>query len=316
MKKNLYIKILLSGILLITIGCGGTSSRYEDTYSSGKTRVIYDASSEQRKPSTPPPIIKSDIEMLPVFGNEQKVIGDKDMAVVIGIEKYQSLPKSSYSSSDAKLVKEYLKTLGFAERNIEFLTDEKATFSGIRKTLETWLPNRIKSNSKVFVYYSGHGAPEPKTGDAYIVPFDGDPNYLEDTGYPIKRLYDRLGKLQAAEVVVLLDSCFSGAGGRSVLAKDARPLVMMAEGIIIQQNMAVLSATQGTQISTSSSEKGYGIFTYYFLKALKEGKKELSEIYSYIKPLVEDEAKMLNVQQSPSINPDVERLKGRFVLRK
>lgn len=143
-----------------------------------------------------------------------------------------------------------------------------------------------------------------------------DPNYLSVTGYSLKRLYDNLGKLQAAEVVVLLDSCFSGAGGRSVLAKGARPLVMMTDAFTLPSNMAVLTATQGTQISTSSPEKGHGIFTYYFLKALKDGKNRVSEIYEYIKPLVEDEAKTLNVQQSPGINPDADKLKGRFILRK
>ena len=91
---------------------------------------------------------------------------------------------------------------------------------------------------------------------------------------------------------------------------------MMADVSVLSSNMAVLSATQGTQISSSSPEKGHGIFTYYFLKALKEGKKNVSEIYEYIKPLVEDEAKQLNVQQSPSISPDVEKLKGRFELRR
>jgi len=33
------------------------------------------------------------------------------------------------------------------------------------------------------------------------------------------------------------------------------------------------------------------------------------------KPLVEDEAKRINVTQSPSISSDVERLRGKFVLR-
>ncbi|MBI5205628.1 MAG: caspase family protein, partial [Nitrospirae bacterium] len=263
------------------------------------------------------PVVKEtiaiDIHQIPDFKSTPQ---PNDLAVIIGIENYQSLPKSDYSKSDASIVKDYLKALGFAERNIEFITDERATKSSIEKSLEAWLPNRVKKDSRVFVYYSGHGAPEPKTGDAYIVPFDGDPNYLEVTGYPLKRLYDKLGKLQVAEVVVLLDSCFSGAGGRSVLAKGARPLVMMTEGIIMPQNMAVLSATQGTQISTSSPEKGHGIFTYYVLKAIKDGKKNIAEIYEYIKPLVEDEAKQLNVQQSPSISPDVEKLKGRFGLRK
>jgi len=91
---------------------------------------------------------------------------------------------------------------------------------------------------------------------------------------------------------------------------------MMTTSSVLPSNIAVLSATQGSQISTSSPEKGHGVFTYYFLKALKDGKKNILEIYSYIKPLVEDEAKQLNVQQSPSISPDVEKVKGRFGLRK
>lgn len=254
----------------------------------------------------------TNINNIPVFENSSR---EDDFAVVIGIEKYQDSPMSEFSKSDAGIVKSYFKALGFKERNIELITDEKATRSGIEKAIEAWLPNKVKKNSKVYVYYSGHGAPEPTTGEAYIVPYDGDPNYLSITGYPLKRLYDRLGKLQAQEVVVLLDSCFSGSGGRSVLAKGARPLVMLPGTTVLPANMVVLTATQGSQISTSSPEKEHGVFTYYFLQALKDGKKELSEIYDYIKPLIEDEAKLLNVSQSPSITPESAKIKGKFSLR-
>ena len=277
-------------------------------------QAAVESATQAQKPETKT-AIKTDIDS-PSFNPSQIVMGDNDLAVIIGIEGYQGLPKSDFSYDDAKLVKEYAKALGFKERNIELLTDEKATKSSIEKSLEAWLKNKAKPDSRIFVYYSGHGAPDAQTGEAYLVPYDGDPNYLEVTGYPLKRLYDKLGKLQAAEVIVLLDSCFSGAGGRSVLAKGARPLVMMTDASVISSNMAVLSATQGTQISTSSPEKGHGVFTYYFLKAIKDGRKNIAEIYEYIKPLVEDEAKQLNVQQSPSINPDAEKLKGRFGLRK
>jgi uncharacterized caspase-like protein len=78
----------------------------------------------------------------------------------------------------------------------------------------------------------------------------------------------------------------------------------------------VLSATQGSQISTSSPEKGHGVFTYYFLKALKDGKKDLADIYESIKPQVEDEARAMNVQQSPSLSPETEQVKGNFAVRK
>jgi len=262
-----------------------------------------------------PESVKTDLDK-PVFSPREIIMDENDLAVVIGIEKYQNLPKSDYSKNDAGIVRNYIKALGFQERNIEFITDERATKSSIAKSIEAWLPNKLKKGGKVFVYYSGHGSPNPVTGEAFLVPYDGDPNYLDVTGYPLKRLYEKLGRLQASEVIVVLDSCFSGAGGRSVLAKGARPLVMTSQSVVLPQNMVVLSATQSSQISTSSQEKGYGIFTYYFLKVLKGGNKSVSEIYEYVKPYVEDEAKSINVRQSPSINPNLDKLKGRFLLRK
>jgi len=260
-------------------------------------------------------MIQDDIEM-PYFEPSTLLIRENDVAVIIGIEGYEGVPKSDYSYDDAMLVGDYAKALGFKMRNIEMLLDERATKSAIENTIRTWLRNKAKPESKVFVYYSGHGAPDQETGDAYLVPYDGDPNNLPGSGYPLKKLFEDLGKLQVSEVTIILDAGFSGAGGRSVIAKGARPLVAMTEGVAIPQSMAVFTATQGIQIATSSPEKGHGMFTYYFLKALKDGKKNISEIYEYIKPLVEDEAKQLNVQQSPSISPDVEKLQGRFLLRK
>ncbi len=252
----------------------------------------------------------------PSFDAANQILGKDDMALVIGIEKYQTLPPSDFSANDAGLIKDYLLFLGLRERNIEFITNERATYTAIKKAIESWLPNRVTKRSKVIVYYSGHGAPEPTSGSAYLVPFDGDPNYLEDTGYPLKRLYEKLGRLPAGEIIVIIDSCFSGAGGRSILAKGTRPLVLTAESVSLPSHIAVLTATQGTQISASSTVKGHGIFTYYFLKAIKNGKRNLPEIYEYIKPQVEDEAKQLNIRQTPALNPDAKGIKGRFSLRR
>ncbi|MBI4517885.1 MAG: hypothetical protein HY699_18930 [Deltaproteobacteria bacterium] len=107
---------------------------------------------------------------------------------------------------------------------------------------------------------------------------------------------------------MVLDACFSGAGGRSVLAKGARPLVMIKE-------TRTLAAARGAQISTSSPEVGHGILTYYFLKAIRDGKKDLAEIYRTITPEVGDAAKLLNVTQTPSLIPDASELRGRFRFR-
>ena len=39
-------------------------------------------------------------------------------------------------------------------------------------------------DSTVYFYYSGHGAPDLKTGQAYLVPWDGDAQFLKDTALP------------------------------------------------------------------------------------------------------------------------------------
>ena len=272
------------------------------------------ATTRARIPSAEKSPVPSDID-LPLFSQKDQLLGERDVALVVGIEGYQDIPSSDFSASDARLVKDYLVSLGMPQRNIGLLLNERATASGMRKMLESWLPNVAKKDGRVFVYYSGHGAPDPATGEAYLVPHDGDPNYLEKTGFPLKDLYADLGNLQAADVLLVMDSCFSGAGGRSVLAKGARPLVAVKTPGIQPPRLTVLAATQGSQISTSSPEKGHGVFTYYFLKAIREGNRDVSEIFNFAKPRVEEEAKSLNVSQSPSLSFGSKDQTGRFKLR-
>lgn len=237
-----------------------------------------------------------------------------DIAVIIGIEKYRTVPPTEYAAADAGTMRDYLKALGFAERNIEFLADERATLSDIRKVIETKLPNMVKPTSRVIVYYAGHGAPAAARGESYIVPYDGDPAFLTDTAYPLSRLYDRLSRLKAKEVLVILDSCFSGAGGRSVLAKGTRPLVMVRETPPpASKKMIVLTSARGSQITTSLPETGHGAFTYFFLRALQEGNRDISEVFAYLNTRVTEEAKRQNVDQTPTIHPTPDKLKGRFV---
>ena len=93
---------------------------------------------------------------------------------------------------------EYLtKVMGYPEENVVTLTNDRAFLTDFIKYFEKWLPNNVEKDSSVFIYYSGHGAPNTKTGDAYLVPYDGDPSFIEQTGYPLKKLYESLNKLQA-----------------------------------------------------------------------------------------------------------------------
>ncbi len=254
------------------------------------------------------PTIKSDVDELPTIKSKPN---KNSYAIVIGIENYrQKLPKADYAVSDAKLVTEYLtKAMGYPEENVITLVNDHAAKSDFEKYFEKWLWNNVEKDSSVFIYYSGHGAPNPKTGDAYLVPYDGDPSFIEQTGYPLKKLYESLNKLQAKDIIVALDSCFSGAGGRSVIAKGSRPLVMNMESFTIPQKISVLSAASGDQISSTYEEKGHGLFTYFMLKGIKnedvvkqDGSLDINGLHSYLKPQVERIArKQYNNEQTPQL---------------
>ncbi|MSR24917.1 MAG: peptidase C14 [Nitrospiraceae bacterium] len=241
--------------------------------------------------AVPPP--PSDVDRVPVRSGASKT---NAYAIVIGIEQYrEKLPKADFADRDAKLVGEYLtKVMGHPEENVIVRTNDKASMNDVVKYLESWLPNNVEKDSSVFIYYSGHGAPNTKTGDAYLVPYDGDPTFVEKTGYPLKKLYAQLESLPTKDITVVLDSCFSGAGGRSVIGKGLRPMGLSMEHSISAAGKAVvLAASSGDQVSSTYEEKGHGLLTYFFLKGLqgagdlnKDGNIDMAELYEYVKPNV------------------------------
>jgi Caspase domain len=278
--------------------------------------------SDQQRTNRPPSslnvsplLLTSDVDVLPLTKTS---VRSNAHAVVIGLERYRDeLPRASHAEQDARVVARYLSgTMGYDEGNIALLVNDRATKGDMEKYFETWLPNRVESEDTVFVYFSGHGAPNPKTGEAYLVPYDGDPVFLDNTGYPLSRLYQSLANLPAKEVVVVLDSCFSGAGGRSVIAKGIRPIITeMKSPLLGKGKTLVLAASSGQQVSSTYEQKAHGLMTYFFLKGLqgeadtnKDGKIDIAELFEYLRPQVERVARRdFNNEQTPLLlgNTDV-----------
>jgi uncharacterized caspase-like protein len=132
-------------------------------------------------------------------------------------------------------------------------------------------------------------------------------------------LYKILSDLPAKRVIVVLDTCFSGAGGRSVISKGTRPMLIKVDGPQIGgPNLVVLTAAAGNQVSSAYMDKRHGLFTYYFLKGLqgeadanKDHTVELQELSAYLKANVEAIARRMNVDQSPQLMPSIEALGSR-----
>jgi formylglycine-generating enzyme required for sulfatase activity len=245
-------------------------------------------------------------------------------AVVIGISQYREevIPKVPYAVKDAKAVADVLHAQGgIPKSHIRLLTDAKATGNDLR-SLGDWLRLRVKTNSTVYVYYAGHGTPNPKTGEAYLVPWDGHPDFPSGL-YPLKELYATLNELPASEVVVMLDSCFSGAAGRSVLAKGARPMLLSTDNpMLAGGKVIVLAAATGSQISSDYDKAQHGLFTYYLLNGLqgdadadKDRIVTLRELVPYVTERVPQTAvDELNREQTPILLPGEDVLGARLAM--
>jgi len=82
---------------------------------------------------------------------------------------------------------------GFASDHIKLLLNNDATTKNVKSALGTFLTRKAMKNDTVFIYYSGHGAPEIDAssldGDGmskYIVTYDSDPEISTQTAFPME----------------------------------------------------------------------------------------------------------------------------------
>jgi N-acetylneuraminic acid mutarotase len=233
-----------------------------------------------------------------------------DFAVIIGIEKYGNVAPADYAENDARLFKKYaVALLGIPEKNAILLTGNGARLADITKYVEEWLPRNATPESRVYFFYSGHGAPDPQKGGSYLVPWDGDPAYLASSGYAMRKLYDKLESLRAKDVVVFLDACFSGEGSRSVMARGLRPLVILTDTPVTPRSkLSILTAARVDEVAGGIEDQGHGMFTYYLLRGIRgdaavapSGRVSLGRLHDYIQKNVQRDARRQNRDQTPQM---------------
>ena len=239
-----------------------------------------------------------------------KTKGKNTLAVIIGIQDYKYAPDADYADRDAQYFYEYSKSvLGVPEPNIYFRVDDGATSGEFNKIFaeDGWIARRLGFNTDVIFFYSGHGAPDPKSEKGYLIPHDIDPNYA-NTGFSIDRIYGSLADLKANSVTVFIDACFSGESrSEEMLIAGIRPIsIQIINPLIIAKNFAVFSASTGKQYSSSYPEKFHGLFTYFLLKGLQGNAKgsdkqlTIGELYDYVKENVSSQAGYLDKEQNPT----------------
>jgi hypothetical protein len=259
-----------------------------------------------------------DMPRLADFGLVKTGLVDNDaIAVIIGNKDYKSVdvPDVAYALRDAQIMKKVAQdVLGVPENNIIYIENARSSdfnkIFGTANNAKGMLANWARPASKIFVYYSGHGSPDANTKEAYFVSVDSDINYIALSGYPVKQLYQNMGALNVKSVTIVLDACFSGLSQAGTITKSASPVFVNVANPFAdaQADITVISSSKADEISTWDETNRFGLFTYNFVKSLKEadtnhdGKITVKEIETYLSQNVPYAARrQMNRDQHPQV---------------
>lgn len=211
-------------------------------------------------------------------------INENSFGLIISNEDYLRVEGVPFAKHDGVIVKDYMmNTLGLPEKNIDHV--ENATLNDIKYSLKRLqdISDAYNGEANFIIYYSGHGVPGEKDGNAYLLPIDGygsDPS----TAYSLDELYELLGSLNSKSVILVMDACFSGAARTGEMLASSRGIKVKSKSSIPTGNLIVLSACQSDETAHPYTENSHGLLTYYFLKKLQDskGNASISDIAKYV----------------------------------
>lgn len=249
------------------------------------------------------PHIISDVDQnIPISDGSPE---ENTFAVIIGNENYTMVRKVDYAKNDAQVFSDYCqKTLGLPKKNVRIYED--ATYAMMMAAVRDIqdIAKAYQGDIHVVFYYAGHGIPDEKDRDAYLMPVDVDGRQTSFC-YPVSKLYQELGSMYAKSVVVLMDACFSGAVRGDGMLMAARGVAIKAKPTTPSGKMVVMTAASGDETAFPYQEKGHGLFTYFLLKKLRDSKGHctLGELSDYITKNVQRESVVVNRKsQTPTVS--------------
>ena len=259
-------------------------------------------------------------------------------ALIIGNEDYASYQSDldvsqnvPFAAQDAESFKNYLNVMyGMPKENIILLIN--ATYGEMSQSIAKFkklMEFDGEKNNFIF-YYSGHGMPDEKTNDPYIMPVDIS-GYTVNQAISLNKLLSDFSNANYNSCSLFIDACFSGVSrspeplirvkgvGKWKIKKTKSStrsfynfdLITDSDNNLsdfvnpnIGKKMVLFSSSSGEETSLTDEKNQHGLFTFHLLKKLKESKGEITTdgLFKYVKNKVGVESIMkFNKQQTPEI---------------
>lgn len=220
-------------------------------------------------------------------------------ALIIANNHYKNLTDLSTPVNDAKAVAKILRDkYGF---QVKMLLD--ATRYDMLTALND-MRRELTDKDNLLIYFAGHGAYDKVNKRGHWLPVDAEPDSTANWVSTVE-ITDIVNEMSAMHILVVADSCYSGALSRSGNTDldpgmspemRARWLRAMAKA----KSRHVLTSG-GVEPVVDDAGNGHSVFANAFIAALKEGTGtvESSALYREVEQRVEARSQDLDLDQKP-----------------
>jgi len=226
-------------------------------------------------------------------------------ALVIGNSNYANFPSLRTPAKDAKKVAEILKKqYGYKTR---LLLD--ANRYDIISALNEYRKDLTKKDN-LLVYYAGHGEIDNVNSQGYWLPVDSEKDNTANW-ISTRNISEILNIMMAKHVMIVADSCYSGAMSRSAMArlqsgKTYDEWVKWFKKVSKMRTRMVLSSGGEEPVNDGGGGE-HSLFAQAFMDALMENDQVLDgyRLYLRISELTTEriESQNLEIPQSPQYAP-------------
>ena len=217
------------------------------------------------------------------------------LALVIGNNKYATIPSLNKAVNDAESIANILGDAGF---KVSLL--KNATYRNTVKAIDSFARNLKEDDVAVF-FFAGHGV-QLGSGN-YILPVDAsNQSMVEKTSYSLDDITFLLGKQKSGFQLIIVDACRDNPFPTKTRSFSSTRGLIPVEAV--KGQMIIYSASRGQQALDRLNERDTnpnGVFTRKFIENIREEGKSALEIIRNLQDQVEELAASVQHEQRPAV---------------
>jgi hypothetical protein len=142
---------------------------------------------------------------------------------------------------------------------------------------------------------------------------NSEPEFIEDEQFfSLQKIYSHLSKSKAKKVIAFIDSCFSGVTDGKAVLKGVAATKMKPKSVKFDKDkMVILMAGKKYQYSNGYDKRGYRLFSYYVMKNIIEGDRDIKTLFRDVKSQTYD----TSLEEYGDIRVQEPTIEGNFRIR-